>query len=184
MRDTCFVRCDEAQSFWILDLVSGASLFYTELLARLCSLATPFPSVIGRLCSQCEECLLASPEPVLIPKCSFLQQPGGALQHTLTGLGGGKGKDRRPLCPLSPVLLTCDLLFPGVVCLEVSVAAGLLVAGSDDGRMAVWNLADRQLVHSLFGHTGVCLRRAVSVLWSSVMSYPVSSVKVLFSPSK
>lgn len=71
-------------------LVSDMSLFYTELLARLWSLATPFPSVIGRLCSQCEEWLLMCPEPILLPKCSFLQQPGGALQRTLTGLTGGQ----------------------------------------------------------------------------------------------
>lgn len=71
-------------------LVPDMSLFYTELLARLCSLATPFPSVIGRLCSQCEEWLLTCPEPILLPKCSFLQQPGGALRHTLTGLKGGQ----------------------------------------------------------------------------------------------
>lgn len=30
------------------------------------------------------------PEPILLPKCSFLQQPGGALQRTLTGLTGGQ----------------------------------------------------------------------------------------------
>uniref|UniRef100_H3CE26 Uncharacterized protein n=1 Tax=Tetraodon nigroviridis TaxID=99883 RepID=H3CE26_TETNG len=116
-----------------VDFLGGhmdVSLFSSELLARLCSLATPFPSLIGQLCSQCEACLLACAEPVLIPKCSFLQQPGGALQHTLTGLGGG------------------------VVCVEVSVAADLLVAGSEEGRMAVWNLADRQLVHLLLGHAG------------------------------
>lgn len=41
--------------------------------------------------------------------------------------------------------------------MEVSVAADLLVAGSDDGRVAVWNLTHRQLVHSLFGHTGLRL---------------------------
>lgn len=70
--------------------LADVSLFYTELLARLCSLATPFPSLIGQLCSQCEDGLLACAEPVLIPKCSFLQQPGGALQHTLTGLCGGE----------------------------------------------------------------------------------------------
>lgn len=66
------------------------SLFYTELLARLCSLAPTFPSVIGRLCGQCEEWLMTCPEPILVPKCSFLQQPGGALQHTLSGLQGGQ----------------------------------------------------------------------------------------------
>ncbi|KAL7396393.1 hypothetical protein ABVT39_005119 [Epinephelus coioides] len=119
-----------------LDFLDGhmdTSLFYTELLARLCSLATPFPSVIGRLCSQCEEWLLTCPEPILVPKCSFLQQPGGALQHTLTGLQGG------------------------VLCVDVSVEAELLVAGSDDGAVAVWSLVDQQLLHSLLGHTGAVL---------------------------
>ncbi|KAM7011931.1 LOW QUALITY PROTEIN: NACHT domain- and WD repeat-containing protein 1 [Tautogolabrus adspersus] len=127
-----------------LDFLEGhmdMSLFYTELLARLCSLAKPFPSVIGQLCSQCEEWLLTCPEPILIPKCSFLQQPGGALQHTLTGLQGG------------------------VLCLDLSVEAELLVAGSDDGVVAVWSLADQQLVYSLFGHTGAVL--SVKVLESS-----------------
>ncbi|GAA6217418.1 NACHT domain- and WD repeat-containing protein 1-like [Lates japonicus] len=73
-----------------LDNHMDMSLFYTELLARLCSLAPSFPSVIGRLCSQCEEWLLTCPEPILVPKCSFLQQPGGALQHTLSGPQGGR----------------------------------------------------------------------------------------------
>ncbi|KAJ4943268.1 hypothetical protein JOQ06_005772 [Pogonophryne albipinna] len=119
-----------------LDFLDGhmdMSLFYTELLARLCSLAKPFPSVIGRLCGQCEEWLLTRPEPILIPKCSFLQQPGGALQYTLTGLQGG------------------------VLCVDLNVEAELLVAGSDGGVVAVWSLSDHQLVHSLLGHTGAVL---------------------------
>ncbi|KAI3369162.1 hypothetical protein L3Q82_026115 [Scortum barcoo] len=127
-----------------LDFLDGhmdMSLFYSELLARLCSLAAAFPSVIGRLCSQCEEWLLTCPEPILVPKCSFLQQPGGALQHTLTGLQGG------------------------VLCLDVSMKAELLVAGSDDGMLAVWSLADQQLIHSLLGHTGAVL--SVKVIDSS-----------------
>ncbi|XP_068176521.1 NACHT domain- and WD repeat-containing protein 1 [Antennarius striatus] len=119
-----------------LDFLEGhmdMSLFYTELLARLSSLATPFPSLIGQLCRQCEEWLLTSPEPILIPKCSFLQQPGGALQSSLTGLHGG------------------------VLCVDVSRRAGLLLAGSDDGAVAVWSLGDQQLVHFLLGHTGAVL---------------------------
>ncbi|KAE8294698.1 NACHT domain- and WD repeat-containing protein 1 [Larimichthys crocea] len=119
-----------------LDFLDGhmdTSLFYSELLARLCSLAKPFPAVIGRLCSQCEEWLLTCLEPILVPKCSFLQQPGGALQHTLTALQGG------------------------VLCQDVSLEAELLVAGSDDGVVAVWSLADQQLIHSLLGHTGPVL---------------------------
>ncbi|XP_036971746.1 NACHT domain- and WD repeat-containing protein 1 [Acanthopagrus latus] len=127
-----------------LDFLDGhmdMSLFYTELLARLCSLATPFPSMIGQLCSQCEEWLLTCPEPILLPKCSFLQQPGGALQRTLTGLTGG------------------------VLCMDVSVEAELLLAGSDDGVVAVWSLADQQLIHCLLGHTGAVL--SVKVIDSS-----------------
>uniref|UniRef100_A0A3Q3K829 NACHT and WD repeat domain containing 1 n=2 Tax=Monopterus albus TaxID=43700 RepID=A0A3Q3K829_MONAL len=119
-----------------LDFLHGhmdMSLFYTELLARLSSLATAFPSVIGQLCSQCSEWLLTCPEPILIPKCSFLQQPGGALQHTLSGLQGG------------------------VLCMDISVEAGLLVAGSDDGGVAVWSLRDQQLIHTLLGHTAAVL---------------------------
>ncbi|XP_042339711.1 NACHT domain- and WD repeat-containing protein 1 [Plectropomus leopardus] len=119
-----------------LDFLDGhmdTSLFYTELLARLCSLAAPFPAVIGQLCRQCEERLLTSPEPILVPKCSFLQQPGGALQHALSGLHGG------------------------VLCMDVGVEAELLVAGSDDGTVAVWSLAEQQLVHTLLGHMGAVL---------------------------
>ncbi|XP_028442434.1 NACHT domain- and WD repeat-containing protein 1 [Perca flavescens] len=117
----------------LLDTHMDMSLFYTELLARLSSLATPFPSVIGRLCSHCEEWLLTCPDPSLVPKCSFLPPPGGALQHTLSGLQGG------------------------VLCVDASVEAELLVAGSDDGVVAVWSLADQQLLHSLLGHTGAVL---------------------------
>ncbi|XP_054645596.1 NACHT domain- and WD repeat-containing protein 1 [Dunckerocampus dactyliophorus] len=116
-----------------LDGYVGASHFYTELLARLHSLAMPFPSLIGRLCAQCEEWLLTCSEPVLIPKCSFLPPPGGALQHILTGLRGG------------------------VVCVDVSVEAELLVAGSDQGFVAAWSLADLHLERTLSAHTAAIL---------------------------
>ncbi|XP_072244931.1 NACHT domain- and WD repeat-containing protein 1 [Leuresthes tenuis] len=119
-----------------LDFLDGhkdVSLFYSELLARLSSLRPAFPAVIGRLCSQCDEWFRTCPEAVLIPKSSFLQQPGGALQHTLSALHGD------------------------VVCVEVSAALRLLVAGSDGGVVAVWSLVDRQLVHALQGHTAAVL---------------------------
>jgi len=45
-------------------------------------------------------------------------------------------------------------VFPDVVCVDVSAALRLLVAGSDDGVVAVWSLVDKQLVHALQGHTG------------------------------
>ncbi|CAI5639334.1 unnamed protein product [Oreochromis niloticus] len=116
------------------------SLFYSELLARLSSLSSVFPTVIGRLCSQCEEWLLTCPDPILIPRSSFLQQPGGALQHTLSVLRGG------------------------VVCMDISVVTKLLVAGSDDGVVEVWSMLDKQLVHTLLGHTASIL--AVKVIGS------------------
>ncbi|CAN9500293.1 unnamed protein product [Ophioblennius macclurei] len=119
-----------------LDFLQGhidGSLFHTELLARLSSLAVEFPGVIGRLCIQCEERLLENPEPVLIPKGSFLQQPGGALTHTLTALKGG------------------------VVCLDVSIRLKMLATGVDDGVLAVWSLEDQHLIHILLGHTASVL---------------------------
>ncbi|KAM3876292.1 NACHT domain- and WD repeat-containing protein 1 [Diretmus argenteus] len=128
-----------------LDFLDGQMdmcLFYTELLGRLLALAPPYPSVIGRLCSQCEEWLLACPEPILVPKCSFLQSPGGALLHTLTGLQRG------------------------VVCLDVGLETELMVTGSDDGLVMAWNLADRQLIHTLLGHTAAVL--SVKVIDSCV----------------
>ncbi|XP_061593628.1 NACHT domain- and WD repeat-containing protein 1 [Cololabis saira] len=115
-----------------LDSHIDQSLFYSELLARLSALTAAFPTLIGQLCSQCEDWFLACPEPVLIPKCSFLQQPGGALHHTLTALHGG------------------------VVCVDISVAVQLLVAGSDDGMVAVWSLEDNHLQHTL-RHTAAVL---------------------------
>uniref|UniRef100_A0A3Q2E3W5 NACHT and WD repeat domain containing 1 n=1 Tax=Cyprinodon variegatus TaxID=28743 RepID=A0A3Q2E3W5_CYPVA len=114
-----------------LDVLSGhmdQSLFYSELLARLSSLSSTFKSVIGQICSQCDDWLQSCLEPVLIPKSSFLQQPGGALR--------------------------CVSLFSGVLCLDISVALQLLVTGSADGMVAVWDLSDRQLVHALQGPTG------------------------------
>lgn len=48
------------------------------------------------------------------------------------------------------------LVSPGVLCVDVSVEAELLVAGSNAGVVAVWSLADQELVHTLLGHTGQC----------------------------
>ncbi|XP_075340638.1 NACHT domain- and WD repeat-containing protein 1 [Odontesthes bonariensis] len=127
-----------------LDFLDGhmdVSLFYYELLARLSSLGAAFPAVIGRLCSQCAEWFRTCPEPVLIPISSFLPQPGGALQHTLSALHGD------------------------VLCLDVSAALRLLVAGSEDGVVAVWSLVDKQLVHTLQGPTAAVL--SVKVIDSS-----------------
>ncbi|KAM9761938.1 NACHT domain- and WD repeat-containing protein 1 [Menidia menidia] len=119
-----------------LDSLDGhmdGSLFYSELLARLSPLSPAFPALIGQLCSQCDEWFQTCPEPVLIPKSGFLQQPGGPLKHTLSGLHGG------------------------VLCVYSSPALGLLVAGSDQGEVVVWSLEDQQLLHSLQGNTAAVL---------------------------
>ncbi|RVE74155.1 hypothetical protein OJAV_G00038410 [Oryzias javanicus] len=116
-----------------LDGHVGKSLFYGELLARLSTLSAVFPSLIGQLCSQINDWFLTCPEPVLIPKCSFLQQPGGALQHTLNTTSAG------------------------VLCVDASAALQILAAGAEDGRVAVWSLEDQQLLHVLLGHSAAVL---------------------------
>uniref|UniRef100_A0A3Q3BE57 NACHT and WD repeat domain containing 1 n=1 Tax=Kryptolebias marmoratus TaxID=37003 RepID=A0A3Q3BE57_KRYMA len=134
-----------------LDFLHGQmdeSLFYSELLARLSSLSTSCLTMIGQLCNQCENQLQTSPEPVLIPKNSFLQQPGGPLQHTLSASHGG------------------------LVCVDVSAAVQLLVSGSEEGVVVVWSLVDYQLVHTLLGHTGESdssqvSETVVSLVWFS-----------------
>ncbi|KAK0141011.1 NACHT domain- and WD repeat-containing protein 1 [Merluccius polli] len=118
-----------------VDLLGGhmdTSLFYTELLARLFSLATVFPSLIGRLVRQCEEWLLTCPEPVLVPKCTFLTAPGGALKHTFTGVQTGS-----------------------VLC--VDVCEDIMVTGSEDGSILAWSLSPCRLLHIMLIHTGAVL---------------------------
>uniref|UniRef100_A0A3B3BH33 NACHT and WD repeat domain containing 1 n=1 Tax=Oryzias melastigma TaxID=30732 RepID=A0A3B3BH33_ORYME len=116
-----------------LDFLDGKSQFYGELLARLSALSIVFPSLIGRLCSQINDWFLTCPEPALIPKCSFLQQPGGALQHTLNTTNAGK-------------TLAC-----------ISAALQMLAAGAEDGGVAIWSLEDQQLLHVLLGHSAAVL---------------------------
>uniref|UniRef100_A0A3P9NAE5 NACHT and WD repeat domain containing 1 n=1 Tax=Poecilia reticulata TaxID=8081 RepID=A0A3P9NAE5_POERE len=127
-----------------LDILSGhmdRSVFYSELLARLAHLASSFRTVIGQLCSQCDDWLQTCPEPVLIPRSSFLQQPGGALQHTLTAAHGG------------------------VLCLAVDAAAQLLVTGSAGGVVAAWSLLDKHLLQVLEGPSAAIL--SVKIIESS-----------------
>ncbi|XP_078802631.1 NACHT domain- and WD repeat-containing protein 1 [Oryzias latipes] len=116
-----------------LDGRVGMSLFYGELLARLSALSAVFPSLVGRLCSQINDWFLTCAEPVLIPKCSFLQQPGGALQHTLNTRNAG------------------------VLCVDASTALQMLAAGAEDGGVTVWSLEDQQLLHDLLGHSAAVL---------------------------
>uniref|UniRef100_A0A672SHW8 NACHT and WD repeat domain containing 1 n=1 Tax=Sinocyclocheilus grahami TaxID=75366 RepID=A0A672SHW8_SINGR len=109
----------------LLDLSDGhPSLLVTEIFARLQGLADLYPSMIGQLCSQCVGWFGSCTDPVLVPKCSFFQAPGGPLKSTLTGFMKGDPKELK-----------------------------LLVAGSEDGLIIVWNLNHLQTLHTLSGHT-------------------------------
>uniref|UniRef100_A0A4W5JAR3 NACHT and WD repeat domain containing 1 n=1 Tax=Hucho hucho TaxID=62062 RepID=A0A4W5JAR3_9TELE len=123
-------------------LSKDPSLFYTEVLARLHSFAEMYPSLIGQLCSQCHDWLSCCPDPILIPKCTFLQPPGGALKTTLAGFQ------------------------KGVTALDVCPERGLLLAGSEDGKVIAWDLNDLEVIQTLVGHTGegecVCVCACIS----------------------
>ncbi|NXF08155.1 NWD1 protein, partial [Smithornis capensis] len=107
----------------------GTSLIHTEVLARLLPLVPSYPELIGQLCQQCLSWCSACPYPVLIPLCGFLQAPGGPLQTTLTGF------------------------LKGVTAMALSPDHRLLVAGSQDGSMIVWNMEGFEMLHALPGHS-------------------------------
>uniref|UniRef100_A0A672SH89 NACHT and WD repeat domain containing 1 n=1 Tax=Sinocyclocheilus grahami TaxID=75366 RepID=A0A672SH89_SINGR len=118
----------------LLDLSDGRvgkypSLLVTEIFARLQGLADLYPSMIGQLCSQCVGWFGSCTDPVLVPKCSFFQAPGGPLKSTLTGF------------------------MKGVKAIVLCSKRELLVAGSEDGLIIVWNLNHLQTLHTLSGHT-------------------------------
>uniref|UniRef100_A0A3B3D407 NACHT and WD repeat domain containing 1 n=1 Tax=Oryzias melastigma TaxID=30732 RepID=A0A3B3D407_ORYME len=110
------------------------------------------PSLIGRLCSQINDWFLTCPEPALIPKCSFLQQPGGALQHTMLAAGAEDGgvaiwslEDQQLLHVLLGAVLTVKLESGAPSCLSVSA----------DGSLRRWSLKNGQQL--------LCIQEAV---WS------------------
>ncbi|XP_059385042.1 NACHT domain- and WD repeat-containing protein 1 [Carassius carassius] len=105
------------------------SLLVTEIFARLQGLPDLYPSVIGQLCSQCVDWFGSCTDPVLVPKCSFFQAPGGPLKSTLTGF------------------------MKGVKAVVLCSKRQLLVAGSEDGLIIVWSLNNLQTLHTLSGHT-------------------------------
>ncbi|XP_053539257.1 NACHT domain- and WD repeat-containing protein 1 [Ictalurus punctatus] len=116
-----------------IDFIDGHTdslLLFTEITARLQALAPEYPSLIGRLCSQCNERFASCADPVLVPKSSFLQPPGGPLINTLSGSAKG--------------ITAVDL------CLERE----LLIAGSLDGELIAWDLKCLEMLHTIDGHTG------------------------------
>nr|XP_023669010.1 NACHT domain- and WD repeat-containing protein 1 isoform X1 [Paramormyrops kingsleyae] len=110
------------------------SVFYTEIFARLYSLAEMYPYVIGRLYSQCRDWFDSSPNPILVPSCGFFQSPGGPLKTVLTGSQ------------------------KGITGMDICQEKRLLAAGSTDGSVIVWHLDDLGVAHTLTGHTGAVLQ--------------------------
>ncbi|XP_041616458.1 NACHT domain- and WD repeat-containing protein 1 isoform X1 [Vulpes lagopus] len=106
------------------------SILYTELLARLHFFATSHPALVGQLCQQAQSWFRLCPNPVLVPLGGFLQPPGGPLRATLTG---------------------CH---KGITAMGWSLEEKLLVVGTQDGLMAVWDMEEQQVIHILTGHTG------------------------------
>ncbi|XP_063311499.1 NACHT domain- and WD repeat-containing protein 1 [Pelobates fuscus] len=104
-------------------------IIYTEMLARLLFFKESCSSLIGELCQQSKSLFDKYPHPTFIPKCGFFQPPGGPLQTTLTGFK------------------------KGITVTEVSTNQDLLVVGSEDGTMIVWNIEDIEVIHTLIGHT-------------------------------
>ncbi|KAJ1085603.1 hypothetical protein NDU88_005733 [Pleurodeles waltl] len=115
-----------------IDFVEGqveSSIIYTEVLARLHFFATSYPSLIGELCRQCVDWFKGYPHPTFIPTCGFFQPPGGPLQTTLTGFS------------------------KGITVMELCAQHRLLLVGSQDGSIIVWNVKDVEVIHTLSGHS-------------------------------
>ncbi|XP_077109236.1 NACHT domain- and WD repeat-containing protein 1 [Ranitomeya variabilis] len=104
-------------------------IIYVELLARLHFFKSSYPSLIGNLCQQCIAWFDQYSNPTFIPICGFFQPPGGPLQTTLTGFR------------------------KGITVIEVYPEKDLLLVGSDDGTMIIWNIKDIEVIHTLTGHS-------------------------------
>jgi len=67
-----------------ISVLFGASLIYTQVLARLLFFVPSYPEVIGKLCQQCLSWVSICPYPILVLLCRFLHLPGEPLHTTLT----------------------------------------------------------------------------------------------------
>ncbi|KAM5237944.1 NACHT domain- and WD repeat-containing protein 1 [Ctenodactylus gundi] len=114
------------------------SVLYTELLARLQGLAPSHPVLVGPLCQQAQSWFRACPHPVLVPLMGFLLPPGGPLRATLSG---------------------CH---KGITVMAWSPEGQLLVVGTQDGILVVWDMEEQQVTHVLTGHTAAV--KCVAVL--------------------
>ncbi|XP_072123382.1 NACHT domain- and WD repeat-containing protein 1 [Mobula birostris] len=103
-------------------------VLYMEVLARLDFFRSSYP-MVDELCQQCRRWCALCPNPIFTPLCGFFQPPGGPLQTTLTGFR------------------------KGISVMELSTDRTVLVAGSLDGLMIVWNLQDIEIIHTMTGHS-------------------------------
>ncbi|XP_032893653.1 NACHT domain- and WD repeat-containing protein 1 [Amblyraja radiata] len=102
-------------------------VLYLEVLARLDFFKGSYP-MIDELCQQCRNWCALCPDPTFTPLCGFFQPPGGPLCTTLTGFR------------------------KGISAMELSTDCTVLMAGSLDGLMIVWNLQDIEMIHTMTGH--------------------------------
>ncbi|KAM4857840.1 NACHT domain- and WD repeat-containing protein 1 isoform X1 [Urocitellus parryii] len=124
------------------------SVLYTELLARLHFFAASHPALVGQLCQQAQSWFRVCLHPVLVPLAGFLQPPGGPLRAALTG---------------------CH---KGITAMAWSLEEKLLVVGTQDGLVAVWDMEEQQVVHILTGHTGEV--RCVKVFAEGILAISAS----------
>nr|XP_006199152.2 NACHT domain- and WD repeat-containing protein 1 isoform X2 [Vicugna pacos] len=129
------------------------SVLYTELLARLHFFATSHPALVGQLCQQAQSWFRVCPHPVLVPLGGFLQPPGGPLLATLTG---------------------CH---KGITAMAWSLEEKLLVVGTQEGFVAVWDMEEQQVIHMLTGHTGEV--RCVKVFAKGMLAISASKDRTL-----
>ncbi|XP_060734898.1 NACHT domain- and WD repeat-containing protein 1 [Tachysurus vachellii] len=127
LRD-CFILLKPTLDF--IDGHTDSSLLFTEITARLQALAPLYPSLIGCLCSQCNDWFATCADPVLVPKSSFLQPPGGPLIHTLSGSA------------------------QGITVVDIYMERELLIAGSVDGELIAWDLKFLEMLYAFEGHKG------------------------------
>ncbi|KAG2463912.1 NWD1 protein, partial [Polypterus senegalus] len=112
-----------------IDFIEGkmdTTVLYVEIFSRLHYFEKKYPSLIGRLCLQCCDWLQKCPNPSMTPLCGFFQPPGGPLKTTVTG----------------------------ITAVEACCESSLMIVGSEDGQMIVWNLEDVEVIHTLTGHKG------------------------------
>lgn len=114
---------------------------------------------MGPLCQEAQSWFRQCPDPVLVPLAGFLQPPGGPLLATLTGCHKGeyelRPREHERDCPasVSPTSVGARVR-AGVSAAAWSLEEQLLLVGTQDGTVVVWDTEEWQTVHVLAGHTG------------------------------